>query len=181
MSAPRVAARYAEALFGLAQQRGAVGALRRELADIAELVRGSQELRSLLARPDVSAERKAAALDAALGGRFSREIVALLEVLVNHQRGEAVPAVSEAFGALADRAEGVVVAEAATVVPLTGQQRDRLVAALARLTGQRVRLAERLDASVLAGVRLRVGDRLIDGSAAGRLARMREELMVVQG
>jgi F-type H+-transporting ATPase subunit delta len=181
MSAPRVAARYAEALFGLAQERRAVAALRRELADMAELVRGSQELRSLLERPDVSADRKAAALDAALGGRFSRELLGLLEVLVNHQRGEAVQAVSQAFDALADRAEGVVVAEAETVVPLTGQQRQRLVAALARLTGQRVRLEERVDPSVLAGVRLRVGDRLIDGSAAGRLARMREELMGARG
>jgi F-type H+-transporting ATPase subunit delta len=89
--------------------------------------------------------------------------------------------VSEAFQALADRADGVVVAEAETVAPLTDQQRDRLVAALERLTGQRVRLEERLDASVLAGVRLRVGDRLIDGSAAGRLARMSEELMAAQG
>jgi F-type H+-transporting ATPase subunit delta len=181
MSAPRVAARYAEALFGLAQERRSVGALRRELAEMVELVRDSRELRSLLERPDVSADRKAAALDAALGGRFSREILALLEVLVNHQRGESVPAVSQAFDVLADRAEGVVVAEAETVVPLTGQQRERIVAALARLTGQRVRLKERLDSAVLAGVRLRVGDRLIDGSAAGRLARMREELMGVRG
>jgi F-type H+-transporting ATPase subunit delta len=181
MSAPRIAARYAEALFGLAQERRAVGALRRELAEIAELVRDSRELRSLLERPDVPADRKAAALDAALGGRFSRELLALLKVLVNHQRGEAAAAVSRAFDVLADRADGVVVAEAETVVPLASQQRERLVAALERLTGQRVRLDERLDPTVLAGVRLRVGDRLIDGSAAGRLARMREELMGVRG
>lgn len=181
MSPPRIAARYAEALFGLAQQGGAVARLRRELAELADLIEGSRDLRALLKRPDLPADRKTAALDAALGGRFSREIIALVEALVRHHRGEAAPAVSEAFQALADRADGVVVAEAETVAPLTDQQRERLVAALERLTGQRVRLEERLDASVLAGVRLRVGDRLIDGSAAGRLARMSEELMAARG
>jgi len=181
MTEPRVVARYAEALFGLAQERRATTALRRELAEIAQLVRGSQELRSVLTRPDVPPDTKAASLDTALAGRFSREVLALLQVLVSHQRGDAVPAVSEAFDVLADRAEGTVVAEAETVVSLTGEQRERLVRALERLTGQRVRLKERRDPAVLAGVRLRVGEQLIDGSAAGRLARLREELMDVRG
>jgi F-type H+-transporting ATPase subunit delta len=181
VSAPRIAARYAEALFGLAQARQQIEALRRELAELVRLVAASPDLRSLLERPDLAAERKLAALQAALGDRFSRELVSLLALLVDHGRGGAVSQVSEAFGELADRAAGVVVAEAETVVPLTDQQRDRLVAALQRLTGQRVRLEQRLDPSVLAGVRLRVGDRLMDGSAAGRLARMREELIDPRG
>jgi len=52
-----------------------------------------------------------------------------------------------------------------------------LTAVLARFTGKRVLLEERTDPDVLAGVRVRVGDRLIDGSAAGRLQRLREELL----
>ena len=181
MTAPRVAARYAEALFDLARESKAVERLKEELTEIAQLVAGSQELRNLLERPDLPADRKVAVLDAALGGRFSRELLALLAVLVTHRRGDALAQISGAFDELSDRAEGVVAAEAATVLPLTPQQRDRLVAALERLVGQRVRLEERRDPSVLAGVRLRVGEQLIDGSAAGRLARLREELMDVRG
>jgi len=181
VSAPRIAARYAEALFGIAQERREVDTLRQELAEIVRLTEESPEMRDLLARPDLAAERKVAALEAALGGIFSSELVAGLAALVNHQRGDAVAQVKDAFDEMAERAAGVVVAEAVTIVPLAEEQRTRLVAALERLTGQRVRLDERIDSSVLAGVRLRVGDRLIDGSAAGRLERMREELISLRG
>ncbi len=177
MSAPFIAARYAEALFGLAQERQKIGELRQELAEVVQLVDASSDLRELLERPDLSAQRKIAALEATLSERFSRDLVSALATMVNHERGDAVAMVREAFDVLADRTAGVVVAEAATVVPLTDEQRGRLIAVLQRMTGQQVRLNQRIEPEVVAGVRLTVGDRLIDGSAAGRLARMREELI----
>ncbi|MFB3883057.1 MAG: ATP synthase F1 subunit delta [Armatimonadota bacterium] len=181
MSAPRIAARYAEALFGLAQQRDIVDTLRSQLSELTSLVNAAPELRGLLERADLAAERRIAALAAAFGGKFSNELVATLVALVRHQRGHAVAQVSEAFGEMADRAAELVVAEAATVVALTSEQHSRLVAAIQRMTGKQVRLEQRVDPGVLAGVRLTVGDRLIDGSADGRLTRMREELMSLRG
>jgi F-type H+-transporting ATPase subunit delta len=66
-------------------------------------------------------------------------------------------------------------------VPLIPEEQKRLASALARLTGKRVILQTHVDPSVLAGVTVQVGGRLIDGSAAGRLARMREELLARPG
>lgn len=181
MSAPRVAARYAEALFGSARERDRVGEIRRELTEFAALLEGSGELRHLLVRADFPAEQKLSALRGALGSAFSEVIFALLVTLLRHGRGEALGQVVEAYDELADEADGVVRAEACTVVPLTRGQRDRLLAVLERTTGRRISLAERTDPAVLAGVRLQVGDRLMDGSAAGRLARLREELIEERG
>ena len=177
MTSRRVAGRYAEALFGLARDRGRVDGVRAELGELTRLVGETPGLADLLARPDLGAERKVGALEAALGERVSEVMLGLLAALVRHRRGEYVPAVWEAFGELADEAAGVVRAEATTAVPLTEGQRERLVAALRGVTGKRVALEERVEPEVLAGVRLQVGQRLIDGSAAGRLARMREELV----
>jgi len=181
VSAPRVAARYAEAFFGVAQEIGLAGQLRGELDALAELVARTPALEQLLVRADLAPEQKIQALQAALGEEFSEPVMRLMGVLLEHARGEAVKEVAEAFSELADRAAGVVRAEACTVVPLSEQQRGRLVAVLERMTRQRVKLTERLDPSVLAGIRLQVGDRLIDGSAAGRLAAMREELIKERG
>lgn len=177
MTARRAAARYGEALFGLAQERNAVASVRRELRELAALVDASPDLQQLLARPDVDPERKLEALRSALGPGFTDTLVGLLTVLVRHGRGQEVAEVAEAFEQFADEAAGVVRAEARTVVPLTQQQRGRLVGALERVTGRRVILREEIDLGVLAGVRLQVGDRLVDGSAAGRLEHMRQELI----
>jgi F-type H+-transporting ATPase subunit delta len=181
VSERRVAARYAEALFGLAQARSSVEALRAELAELARLVEEAPELQRLLERPDVEAGAKLEAVRAALGAKFSETVVALLDALVRHGRGDSVAEVAKAYHELADEAAGMLQAETRTVVPLSQQQRVRLVAALERMTGKRVKLEERIDPSVIAGVRLLVGDKLIDGSAAGRLARMREGLIGRRG
>jgi F-type H+-transporting ATPase subunit delta len=177
----RAAARYAEALFDIAREEERVEAVRAELEELAQVVEATPDLRLLLRRPDLEAERKLGPLRAALGGKFTDRLMALVEALVRHQRGDSVEAVAEVFGELADAAAGVVRAEAQTVVPLTEEQRARLVGALSRITGKQVELEERIAPEILAGLRLRVGDRLIDGSAVGRLQRMREELMNVQG
>jgi len=177
MTERRIAARYAEALFALAQQTQAVAHLRGELEELAALLQQTPHLRALLERPDLPTAWKRQALREALGQRFSEAIMGLLSVLVSHQRGDALAQVAETYRDLADEAAGVLQAEARTVVPLTDEQRVRLTAALQHLTGRQVRLEARTDPAVLAGVRVQVGDRLIDGSAAGRLARMREELL----
>lgn len=177
----RVAQRYAEALYGLAEARGAAESVREELDELLALVVASGELRSLLERPDLEPGRKLAALRAGLRGQVSVTISALLASLVQHGRGDSLAEVGEVYGELADEAAGVVRAEVETAVPLTEAQRRRLAAALERVAGQRVRLEERTEKAVLAGVRVRLGDKLIDGSAAGRLARMREELIDEQG
>lgn len=181
MSDRRAATRYAEALFDLADARGMVDDLRAELQDLAGLVRETPSLQVVLERPDLDSARKLEVVRGVLGEKFSDTITALLSVLLEHDRGEEVATVAGAFAEFADEAAGVVRAEAHTVIPLSTEQRRRLRAALSRLTGRRVVLEEQADAAVVAGVRVWVGDRLIDGSAAGRLARMREELVSVQG
>jgi len=173
----RVASRYAEALFSLAHERAATDAVRQELRELTQVIGETPVLADLLERPDLDADRKLAAIDAAIGDRFSEMVLSLLAALVRHRRGEYVAEVTAAFDEMADVAAGVVRAEATTAISLSDEQRARLTAALARFTGKQVLLEERTDPEVLAGVRVRVGDRLIDGSAAGRLQRLREDLL----
>jgi F-type H+-transporting ATPase subunit delta len=181
MSQRAVASRYAEGLFGSAQGQAEVEALRQEVDQLVRLAATTPSLRSLLERPDLDAEQKMAALEAALGGEVRPQVMGLLSTLVKHRRGEHLQAVAEAFGRLADEAAGVVHATVRVAVPLTGEQRDRLTAALRRLTGGKVVLEERVDPAVLAGASVQVGDRLIDGTAAGRLAQLRQTLLDTEG
>jgi len=177
MTEYRVAARYGEALFRVAQRRRLVPAVQEQLDELARLVDACPPLRQLLQRPDLDSERKLEALRASLGPSFSDIVMRTMAALIRHQRGDALPQVAQAYRELAEEAAGVVRAEVSTAVPLSQTQRQRLSTALERITGRRVILQARTDPAVLAGVRVQLAHRLIDGSAAGRLARMREALM----
>ena len=117
----------------------------------------------------------------ALGEEAPEAIVALLGTLLRHRRGDQLGGIAAVYGALADEAAGVIRAEVTTVVPLTAEHRARLVSVLSRMTGRRAELEERIDEGIVAGAQIRLGDRLIDGSAAGRIERMRAHLMRAQG
>lgn len=181
MTESRVAGRYAEALFQLAVERNAVEEVRRELGHLVELIEASPALEELLVRPDLEAEKKLTALRAALGEEAPEAMIALLETVLRHRRGDQLGGISAVYGALADEAAGLIRAEVTTVVPLTPEQRERLISVLSRMTGRRVELEERIDESILAGAQIKLGDRLIDGSAAGRIERMRAHLVRAQG
>lgn len=176
-----VASRYAEGLFAAASAQGDVEGVRRELEQLVALVEQTPDLRALLSRPDLAAEQKMGVLEAALGREVSAKLMGLLAALVRHGRGGYLEAVAEAFGQLADRATGVVRARVRAAVPLTEEQRERLRAALSRLAGARVELEEEVDSSLLAGMVVEIGNRLIDGSAAGRLAQLRRTLLGLEG
>jgi len=180
-SASAVAARYAESLFQVAQAEGAVEQVRSEVDDLVRLVERAPALRTLLERPDVDADRKMAVLQAAFGEQLTRAVWGLLGVLIRHRRGDQLAAVAAGFQRLADEAAGVVRAEVRSAVPLAPEQRARLVAALNRITKGQVVLQERVDTSVLAGAVVQVGQRLIDGSAGGRLEHLRQRLMAREG
>jgi len=141
----RAASRYADALLQAAREMDAVEPLRQELNSLVAAMEATPELRDFLARPDLEMEQKEQALVAALGGRVSEVLVSLLRVLLEHQRGQELPAVGEVYNELADDAEGILRAEAHTAVTLTAEERARLTAALAHLTGKQVVLTETLD------------------------------------
>jgi F-type H+-transporting ATPase subunit delta len=173
----RVAVRYGEALFSLAYEQHLVQAVREELDELVKLVEDAPALQQLLQRPDLETSRKLEALRAGVGAGFSETVMRMLAVLVRHQRGDGLAQVAQAYSELADEAAGVIRAEVQTAVPLSERQRERLAAELERKTGRRVSMEARTDPAVLAGVRVQIGHQLIDGSAAGRLARMREALL----
>ncbi len=180
MTQRAVSSRYAEGLLRAAEP-AEVEALRRELDELADLVESVPDLRALLERPDLEADQKMAALEAALGGQVRRPILGLLNALVRHHRGSHLAAVAEAFDELADEAAGVARATVRTAAPLTEEQTARLRAALSRLAGREVVLEVEISPEVLAGVSVQIGDRLIDGTAAGRLAELRQTLMRTEG
>ena len=113
---------------------------------------------------------------AAVGPHVSRPVLNLVVLLLRRGRIELLPRVAQEFARLDDLRNRVIHAHATSAAPLGPDELRALTARLEQLSGGRVELATDVDPSILGGVVVRLGDRLIDGSVRGRLERLRSKL-----
>jgi len=179
-----LADRYAKALTAVAAQRNLEARLRDELALLADILmpdRGEiqvPELLALLSRPRIPLEDKKR-----VAGRLHRELAlsdevgAFFNLLIRRGRVGLIGRIAERFRERIDRAQGVASADAQTARPLSEEERRRVEQALAEVCGRPVDLTVRTNPALIAGLRVRVGGRQIDGSVAGALAALQTRMI----
>jgi F-type H+-transporting ATPase subunit delta len=170
------ARRYAEAAFEVAMRDGSLERWRPEL-DLAAGIAGDERALDVLANPSVPLERRTKALDDMLGERVSRPVRNLIQLMLRRGRIEQLPRVAAEFRRLDDERQGITHAIATSATALTPDEVRALTARLEQSTGGRISLDVQVDPSLLGGLVVRVGDRLIDGSVRGRLERLRNQLI----
>ncbi|MGH9466281.1 MAG: ATP synthase F1 subunit delta [Terriglobales bacterium] len=171
--------RYARALLDLVvRQDIAAETLRRELAQVAEVVASSQPLRLVLASPVVTWERKRALLETLaqrLGlGRLTRNF---LLVAAQRDRMQYLGGIARAFEQLLLEQQGIVTAEVASARALSDEERAGVEQQLQKRLGRKLRIQFRTDPELVGGFRAQVGDQVYDGSIRGRLQRLRAALL----
>ena len=174
MAKAPTARRYAEALFALAHERRAEGAWAEALAGARDVF--SEHTAVLyFSEPRISRERKLAAI-ALLAEGYDRLIVNFLGLLVGRQATSLLREIVAEFGALLDESEGRIQATVVSAATLTDEQRARLTALLSATLGKTVALDAREDPEIIAGMIVRVGDQVIDGSVRTRLGALQRQL-----
>ncbi|MEU8132204.1 F0F1 ATP synthase subunit delta [Streptodolium elevatio] len=152
-----------------ADRDGSLDDLEDELFRFGRIVAGQRELRSTLADPSITDGRKAELVSGLLEGRVRPVTRRLVTRLVAHPRSRSLEAGLEAYARLAAERRRRVVALVTVALPLTEEQNTRLAAALGRIYGRQVHLNVEIDAEVIGGVRVQIGDDVIDGTVATRL------------
>jgi F-type H+-transporting ATPase subunit delta len=165
-----VAARYARALFDLAVEGDALGAIELDLKSLKAMIDASSDLRGVLVSPRHSAEDKAKSL-AAIGDRAALNATTqkFLGLLAANRRTSILPEVISAFNRLAAARRGRVSALVTTAVALTSAQSESLASALRSALGKDPQIESRVDPAILGGVKVRVGSRLYDSSLKSKL------------
>ena len=178
MAGKRSAAlRYAKALFGLAQEAGAVESTRAELDRVAGAITTVPTLADVLVLPMYPAAERRAALQRLAGPLgLSPLLTHFLSFLIDQRRTRDLAAIHEDYVRLAEEAAGRVRGEVVSATPLDPAQLDRIRAALARRMGRELDLAIRVDPALLGGLVARVGDLVFDGSLRTQLAQLRAQL-----
>jgi F-type H+-transporting ATPase subunit delta len=169
-----LAERYAAALFELADERHALDAAAADLRELRAMLDESGDLLRLIRSPVLSRAEQGKAIEA-IAARASLSPLTrdFLAVVARNRRLFAVPAMIEAFlDKLAER-RGEVIAEVAAAQPLTEAQQNALSEHLRRVVGSRVTIDLFVDRSLLGGMVVKVGSRMVDGSLRGQLQRLR--------
>lgn len=172
-----VALRYANALFGAAKKRGELDTVIGDLESIVALERTSTSLQKFLESPSVLETDKEAMVRTVLRGRVSELVLQFVKLMLRKGRIGNFPIVLDPFRKLVEAELGVVRAEVASAAPVTSEELEQLRTRLAALTGKKVKLETKVDAGLLGGVVVTIGDRVIDGSVRHRLSELREELL----
>ena len=154
-----------------------------EAADLAAVLDGiaqvvtTPELVSVIGDPKLSSEQIYDLIIAGLGQtKLPEEAVNLLKVVVENGRLEAVPEIARQFRELKNQSEGVADAYIESAMPMTQEEVDDLVAGLGkRFPGLKLTPVVTINEALIGGVRVRVGDRVLDGSIQTRLAQMQED------
>jgi F-type H+-transporting ATPase subunit delta len=169
------ARRYAEAIFELGRESDTLDQWQDDLGVLAT-VAGDGGVLAVLENIKTPMEQRLALLDRALSG-MSPLAQNLARLLVSRGRFGLLPQIARVFGEMLDEHRGVVRAEAVTAVPLTDDERRAIVERLRAVTGARdIRLQSQVDPSIIGGLIVRIGDRLIDGSTRSRLIQLRRRL-----
>ena len=176
MAEPSTVARpYAEAAFRLADETRALGKWLEMLADLA-LVGDDARVRAAAADPNLSDAQAAGLFISILSGRLSGDAENFVRVLAENGRLELLPEIRAQFETLKDEREGVLEAEVHSAFELSEAQVADLVQRLEKKTGRKVRTKVKVDKELIAGVRVVLGDQVIDGSARAQLGALEAAL-----
>ncbi len=166
---------YAEALFEVAKEKGKLDAIREELVQFADALDSDRELRVFFFSPYFSSAEKADGLKRAVSGADA-ELINFLELLIEKQRISEIFRIRRQFEELWKRENRRIDVTVTSAVELDPSVVSKIGEEIERQTGQTVELASRVDAEILGGIVLQVGNMVLDASIRNRLEKLRKSV-----
>ncbi|WP_376874315.1 F0F1 ATP synthase subunit delta [Albirhodobacter sp. R86504] len=175
-----IAARYATAVFEISREANGLDALEKDLDALRGVVSSSSELRDLMTSPLYSRDDQSAAIGAiAAKMGLGDTLASTLRLMASNRRLFALPAlVTSLQGMIAD-AKGEVTADVTAATELTAAQADKLAGVLAKQTGKTVKLNLAVDESLIGGMIVKLGSKMVDTSVASKLASLKNAMKEV--
>jgi len=168
---------YAKALFDIGLEGGSLDGIADELHAVRDALGGlDPQLRVFFELPQLRREDKLEVVDQAFADKVGRPVLGFLHILVEKRREPLLDAIVAEFDALLDAQVGRVQATVLTAHPLDAELIDALRGAIERQTQRQVELQQRIDPSLIGGIRVNIGDLVVDGTLRRALLDMRQAL-----
>lgn len=172
---------YGDALFSLALEEDRLDEVWDEVRTLSAALRENKEFTDIMTHPDMTQEKGLALLDEAFGGKLSDVMMGFLQVLVRKGRFSEILSVLDYFQKEAKEYKKIGVVYVATPTPLTEEQKERIVERLTQTSGyESLEMNYAVEESLLGGIRIRIGDRVVDNSIRTKLEEMTRSLSKVR-
>lgn len=172
--------RYARALFELAVEEGRINEFSQDLQGIHQILTDHSDLEKLLYHPRIRENEKKDLMKRLLGDKVSPLVLNFIMLTIDKGRETLLKSIIEYYEHLAKEAKGIVEVQVYTAFELTSANEAELTAKLQQMIGKSVELQVTVDRSLIGGMKLRIGDRVIDGTIQRHLERLQENLTKVQ-
>lgn len=180
MTGEIVARKYAHGLFAAGDAHNELDALYDEAESLLAYLRQERKLLSFLTAPQIRDQDKEAVVRETFGKRVSGTFLSFLLVLVQKHRIDHLDAILDRFIGMVKERRGILPTKVLSAVPLTGKQRDKLAAKLAKKTGKKIELTVVEDPSLIGGLMVILGNQVIDYSIRNYLRELREKLLALK-
>jgi len=175
-----IAERYAQALFELAKEAQDLPTLERDADTLAEALATSDDLRALISSPRVTRDEMVNVVEALAGPmELSRTTSQTLGLMASKRRLFVLPQFVANLRAMLADEKGEVEAEVTSAVPLTEAQADRIADLLRVRFGRNIKLNSSVDESLIGGLIVKVGSKMIDTSIRAKLANLQNAMKEV--
>jgi F-type H+-transporting ATPase subunit delta len=170
-----IARPYAEAAFKLADAQGKLAEWSAALANLAA-VAADERVRMAVGDPQLPAAKAAGLIISVLAGKLSGDAENFVRVLAQNGRLDVLAEIRAHFEALKNEREGTLEAQIYTAFEMAPAQVTDLVARLEKSSGRKVKARVSVDKSLIGGVKVVIGDKVIDGSARAQLGALANAL-----
>jgi F-type H+-transporting ATPase subunit delta len=169
MSETRVASRYAKSLLELAVEKGILEEIHNDMRLFTSILEKNHAFALMLKNPIINQDKKRTILHKIFEGKAHSTTLAFFDIILRKGRENFLPAIAAAFEGMYNQHKGIEKAVITTPFPLTDALRKEFEKKVAKITGKKVILAEKVDPSLIGGYILKIGDQQLDDSVNTKL------------
>ena len=175
MSGIRAAIRYAKAILEIADSKGVASEVSADMTLIATTITGNSELTHFIQNPLIKTDTKKNVVLEVFAS-VNPVTQSLFHLLLENKRFEILAAIAVEYNNLFDVMNGVEVAKVTTAIPMDSALEAKVLAKIATFSDKKVTIENTVDASIIGGFILRIGDKQYNASVANRLHVLKREL-----
>ena len=168
---------YAEALLELAREQGVVDAVAEEVQQLLPVIAEGGELNRLLTNPAIGDNERGEIIQRVFAGKISPLLYKMMRVLGDKGRLGSLPQVAAGYLLAVAEERGQIDVQAYVATAMDAATAERVAAEIGKALGKTVSLNQKVDPSLIGGLKIKVGDQLIDASVASQLRNMKNKMI----